>query len=82
MRNLEYPERIFRLPDSVTAVDFSTASPNLLAVGLANGTILIYNIARNADQPIVDSVDNETKHLGKRVLLLFNQIEPKASSGR
>jgi len=64
MRNLEYPERIFRLPDSVTAVDFSTASPNLLAVGLANGTILIYNICRNDDQPIVDSVDNETKHLG------------------
>jgi hypothetical protein len=30
----------------------------------------------------VDSVDSETKHLGKRILLLFNQIEPKASSGR
>lgn len=28
----------------VTAVDFSTGSPNLLAVGYHNGTIAIYNV--------------------------------------
>ena len=39
-------------------------SPNLLAVGLHNGLIQIYNVARFEDLVAIDSYDSEGKHNG------------------
>ena len=46
IKNLEFPERIFYLPSTATSCDFSLANPNLLAVGLFTGTVVIFNVTR------------------------------------
>ena len=42
--NASFPHRIIRTPSSVLCVDFSTESPHLLAVGLANGHVQVYDL--------------------------------------
>lgn len=53
---LQYPERVFRTKAGVTAIDFSGANPNLLAVGLYDGTVCIYNVRSTKDSPVLDSL--------------------------
>jgi WD40 repeat protein len=52
LRNPEYPEKILRTRFPVTSVDFSKLSPMLLAVGLINGDVNIYDIKRETDWEI------------------------------
>ena len=47
---------MYHCKTSVTAVDFSNANPNLLAVGQYDGSVYIYNVRNNVDQPAVDSL--------------------------
>lgn len=49
VRNPEYPERTIRTPCSVTSLDFSERHPTLLAVGMYDGTIGIYDTARERE---------------------------------
>lgn len=46
MKNPEYPECVLRTPSGVTTLDFSTAHPNLLAAGLYNGSVAIYDVRK------------------------------------
>ncbi|KAM4642171.1 LOW QUALITY PROTEIN: dynein axonemal intermediate chain 4 [Discoglossus pictus] len=62
LKNTMWPERVYHCSYSVTAVDFSEANPNLLAVGLYNGTIAIYNVQNKEDAPVLDSSDNPKGH--------------------
>lgn len=62
LKNPEYPERVFHCKAGVTAVDFSSAMPNLLAVGLYDGTVSIYNVRSTNDSPVLDSFDCPGKH--------------------
>ncbi|KAK3755597.1 hypothetical protein QZH41_017593, partial [Actinostola sp. cb2023] len=62
IKNPEYPERVYHLNSGVTALDFSAAHPNLLAVGLYDGTITIYNVRRPEDSPALDSFECQGKH--------------------
>lgn len=55
IKNPEYPERVYTCPAGVTAVDFSLTHPNLLAVGLYDGTVAIYNVRRRNNETILDS---------------------------
>ncbi|XP_002921998.4 WD repeat-containing protein 78 [Ailuropoda melanoleuca] len=64
IKNPMWPERIYQSPYGVTAVDFSTGAPNLLAVGYHNGTIAIYNVQSNSNVPVLDSSESPLKHLG------------------
>jgi len=66
IKNLEHPERIFELPssDGATSCDFSKRNPNLLAVGLFNGNVAVFNVTRKASTPLTDSMDSTAKHLG------------------
>ncbi|MEJ1282701.1 WD repeat domain 78 [Cricetulus griseus] len=50
-----WPERIYQSAYGVTSVDFSIATPNLLAVGYHNGTIAIYNVRSNNNFTVLDS---------------------------
>ncbi|NXL67785.1 WDR78 protein, partial [Chordeiles acutipennis] len=59
-----WPERIFRCEHGVTALDFSTASPNLLAVGMYNGSVAIYNVQSCKDAALLDSSESSNKHTG------------------
>uniref|UniRef100_A0A8C2QHN6 Dynein axonemal intermediate chain 4 n=1 Tax=Cricetulus griseus TaxID=10029 RepID=A0A8C2QHN6_CRIGR len=59
-----WPERIYQSAYGVTSVDFSIATPNLLAVGYHNGTIAIYNVRSNNNFTVLDSSESPQKHLG------------------
>uniref|UniRef100_H2YQ56 Dynein axonemal intermediate chain 4 n=1 Tax=Ciona savignyi TaxID=51511 RepID=H2YQ56_CIOSA len=62
LKNPEFPERVFHCKANVTSLDFSTVNPNLLAVGLFDGTVCIYNVRNTSDAPVVDSFDCTGKH--------------------
>ncbi|KAI1236913.1 WD repeat-containing protein 78, partial [Lamprotornis superbus] len=64
LKNPMWPERIFRCDHGVTAVDFSLASPNLLAVGMANGCVAIYDVRSPKDTALLDSSASLNKHKG------------------
>lgn len=79
IKNPEFPERFFITESGVTAVDFSKAHANLLAVGLHNGTIAIYNVRNTTNEPILDSFEAEGKHTGP--VWQLNWIEKERGSG-
>ncbi|KFW00317.1 WD repeat-containing protein 78, partial [Eurypyga helias] len=64
LKNPMWPERIFRCEHGVTALDFSTASPNLLAVGMYDGSVAIYNVQGRNDAALLDSSESTNKHTG------------------
>ncbi|XP_072505875.1 dynein axonemal intermediate chain 4 isoform X1 [Notamacropus eugenii] len=64
LKNPMWPERVYPSLYGVTSVDFSIASPNLLAVGFYNGTIAIYNVQNNNSVPVLDSSESNQKHIG------------------
>ncbi|NXP52962.1 WDR78 protein, partial [Heliornis fulica] len=64
LKNPMWPERLFQCEHSVTALDFSMASPNLLAVGTYDGSVAIYNVQRREDAALLDSSESTNKHTG------------------
>ncbi|XP_074454526.1 dynein axonemal intermediate chain 4 [Larus michahellis] len=64
LKNPMWPERIFRCEHGVTALDFSMASPSLLAVGMYNGSVAIYNVRSCNDAALLDSSESSNKHTG------------------
>ncbi|KFV95794.1 WD repeat-containing protein 78, partial [Fulmarus glacialis] len=64
LKNPMWPERIFQCEHAVTALDFSMASPNLLAVGMYNGSVAIYNVRSCNDAALLDSSESSNKHTG------------------
>ncbi|NWX12210.1 WDR78 protein, partial [Aegotheles bennettii] len=64
LKNPMWPERIFHCEHGVTAVDFSMTSPNLLAVGMYNGSVAIYDVRSRKDTALLDSRDSSNKHTG------------------
>jgi WD40 repeat protein len=62
LKNPNYPERVIRVPHGVTAVDFSSTQPALLAVGLYDGTVSIYNVKLDQDTPVLESAHEAGKH--------------------
>ncbi|NXN23594.1 WDR78 protein, partial [Nycticryphes semicollaris] len=64
LKNPMWPERIFQCEHSVTALDFSTARPNLLAVGMYNGSVAIYDVRSRNDAALLDSGESTNKHTG------------------
>uniref|UniRef100_A0A8B9Z441 Dynein axonemal intermediate chain 4 n=1 Tax=Buteo japonicus TaxID=224669 RepID=A0A8B9Z441_9AVES len=64
LKNPMWPERIFQCEHGVTALDFSMASPNLLAVGMYDGSVTIYNVRSCNDAALLDSSESSNKHTG------------------
>ncbi|NXR04547.1 WDR78 protein, partial [Sagittarius serpentarius] len=64
LKNPMWPERIFRCEHGVTALDFSMGSPNLLAVGMYNGSVAVYNVRSCNDTALLDSSESSNKHTG------------------
>ncbi|NWW91332.1 WDR78 protein, partial [Rhynochetos jubatus] len=64
LKNPMWPERIFRCEHGVTALDFSMASPNLLAVGMYDGSVAIYNVRSRNAAALLDSSESTNKHTG------------------
>lgn len=70
LTNPDYPERAYGLPIGVSTLDFSPSSPYLLAVGLINGVVAVYDVrstdafeTMSSPQPIATSESLNGKHL-------------------
>ncbi|XP_064372403.1 dynein axonemal intermediate chain 4 isoform X2 [Dromaius novaehollandiae] len=64
LKNPMWPERVFQCEHGVTTLDFSMASPNLLAVGMYNGIVAIYNVQSRNNAALLDSSECLDKHIG------------------
>ncbi|CAM9671503.1 unnamed protein product, partial [Ectocarpus sp. 4 AP-2014] len=60
VRNPEYPERTIHTQSSVTSLDFAERHPTLLAVGMYDGTIAIYDTAREGEHSSVAVAESST----------------------
>ncbi|NXN02858.1 WDR78 protein, partial [Sylvia borin] len=81
LKNPMWPERIFRCEHGVTAVDFSLARPNLLAVGMANGCVAIYDVRSRSDAALLDSSTSLNKHKGPVWQLRWVEQDRGATAG-
>eukprot|EP00727_Mastigamoeba_balamuthi_P013308 m51a1_g860 hypothetical protein (871) ;mRNA; r:803059-806135 len=64
-RNICHPEHIIRTQFGVTALAFSARHTSLLAAGMADGALHVYNLARSgaaATTPALTSADSATRH--------------------
>ena len=55
LKNPQHPLWAFDTPCGVTALDFSAAAPNLLAVGLYDGTVAIFDVRGRSGTPAMES---------------------------
>lgn len=53
MKNPDHPERVLRFDVDVTSLSFSRKRPFLLAVGLANGSVSIFDVRSSNDRPML-----------------------------
>ena len=87
-KNVKYPELTIPCEDAVMSLDFHPVSPALLAVGLYNGSVLVFDVRNKSPKPIYCSSIKSKKHTGKFKLVrlasirlisrpcLANQVEP------
>ncbi|KFV62278.1 WD repeat-containing protein 78, partial [Dryobates pubescens] len=64
LKNPMWPERIFWCEHGVTALDFSMAFPNLLAVGMYDGSVAIFSVESCDTSSLLDSSDSSNSHTG------------------
>ncbi|XP_032552548.1 WD repeat-containing protein 78 isoform X3 [Chiroxiphia lanceolata] len=81
LKNPMWPERIFQCDHGVTAVDFSLASPNLLAVGTSSGSVAVYDVRSRNDAVFLDSSASLNKHTGAVWQLRWVEQDRGATEG-
>ncbi|CAM4695027.1 unnamed protein product [Leuciscus chuanchicus] len=59
-----YPEFIFNTDSGVMCVDIHKQLPHLVAVGLNNGCVAVYDLLEESKQPIYTSTASSGKHKG------------------
>ena len=63
MKNPEFPARILNFDEEVTTLAFSRKRPYLLAVGVANGSVFVYDIRSERDSALLEcSTGSPFKH--------------------
>lgn len=62
LKNPEYPERVVRMDSGVTSIAFSIEQPFLLAAGLYDGTVAIFDVRKRDSKPILESDRENGKH--------------------
>jgi WD40 repeat protein len=62
LRNPGWPQKAVHTPFSVTALDFSTDHAHLLAAGMYDGSVAIYDIREKGDKPSMESAHATGKH--------------------
>ncbi|XP_051653985.1 dynein axonemal intermediate chain 4 isoform X3 [Manacus candei] len=81
LKNPMWPERIFQCDHGVTAVDFSLASPNLLAVGTSSGSVAVYDVRSQNNAAFLDSSASLNKHTGAVWQLRWVEQDRGATEG-
>ena len=62
IKNTNHPEYAFNTESGVMSLDFHPQSPALLAVGLYDGTVLVYDIRNKHKRSIYQSTIRTQKH--------------------
>lgn len=62
LKNTTHPEYAYSCEAGVMCLDFHPSSPSLLAVGLYDGTVLVYDIRNKHKRPIYQSTVRTKKH--------------------
>lgn len=62
LKNPTYPERVIRTRTGVTALDFSSAHPNMVSGGTHDGSVMIWDLRRPTDQPVLTSGSSVSTH--------------------
>ena len=62
LKNPTHPERVYSLPCGVTAMDWSAYHPFLLAVGLYDGNVAIFDMRSEQEAPMLESGSTTDKH--------------------
>ena len=62
VKNPEYPHKIYRTECTVTSVAFASKAANLLAVGLYDGTVGVYDVRKAEDECVLESSFTTGKH--------------------
>ena len=62
LKNPSHPEYTFTTESAVMCLDFNPQHPNLLAVGLYDGSVLVYDIRLRSNKPIFASTVRNGKH--------------------
>jgi len=55
LKNPEFPERFYKTEAGVTSLAFSQKHANILAVGLFNGNILIFDVRTNDSASLIST---------------------------
>eukprot|EP00747_Dinoflagellata_sp_TGD_P165115 gnl/TRDRNA2_/TRDRNA2_185975_c0_seq1.p1 gnl/TRDRNA2_/TRDRNA2_185975_c0~~gnl/TRDRNA2_/TRDRNA2_185975_c0_seq1.p1 ORF type:complete len:695 (+),score=179.37 gnl/TRDRNA2_/TRDRNA2_185975_c0_seq1:79-2085(+) len=62
LKNTRYPEYVFNTDAGVCSLDWHSLHPALLAVGLYDGTVLVYDVRARTKKPIYQSTVRTNKH--------------------
>uniref|UniRef100_A0A8C4GD73 Dynein axonemal intermediate chain 4 n=1 Tax=Dicentrarchus labrax TaxID=13489 RepID=A0A8C4GD73_DICLA len=62
-KNPTWPERVIYCDSAVTSLDFSFNNPSQLAVGMQDGSLVIYNVQSRNQLCVVSSSECTNKHL-------------------
>lgn len=62
IKNTNYPEMVFQTEDGVMCIDFHPQSHALMAVGLYDGVVLVYDVRNRNRLPIYQSSIKTCKH--------------------
>lgn len=62
LKNPSFPDKIITTTSGVTCIAFSKSNPNLLAAGLYDGTVAIYDVRKPENAPILESGHANGKH--------------------
>lgn len=81
LKNPEFPERYYKTEAGVTSLAFSQKNANLLAVGLFNGNILVFDVRVNNTEPLLSTNESENKHLSPVWHLKWTDRDRASSSG-
>ncbi|KAK9539508.1 hypothetical protein VZT92_004609 [Zoarces viviparus] len=76
LKNPTWPERAIQCDSAVTSLDFSSNNPSQLAVGMQDGSIVIYNVkSQDSDTCVLSSSECLNRHLDPVWQLRWTQQE-------
>lgn len=62
LKNPSYPEYVYQTESGVMSLHIHPQHPSMIAVGLYDGGVLVYNIQAKTDQPVFKSNSKSGKH--------------------
>jgi len=62
LKNPTYPERVIRTRTGVTALHFSSVHPNMVAAGTHDGSVMLWDLRRPSDAPVLKSGSSVSTH--------------------